>query len=53
MAKKHGLEVVAEGIESQEQPEFLRQNGCEYGQGFLPGRPAPPEQFIEWARDTQ
>jgi EAL domain-containing protein (putative c-di-GMP-specific phosphodiesterase class I) len=40
-----GMEIVAEGIETPEQLEELRRRGCPLGQGFLLGRPAPPEQF--------
>jgi diguanylate cyclase len=39
------LGVVAEGIETEEQLEFLRAAGCRYVQGYLLGRPAPPEQI--------
>jgi EAL domain-containing protein (putative c-di-GMP-specific phosphodiesterase class I) len=35
------LEVLAEGIESPEQLAHLVELGCEYGQGFLFGAPAP------------
>ncbi len=35
MAQKLGLNVVAEGVESQEQLDFLRQHGCNQVQGFL------------------
>ena len=39
MAHKLGMKVVAEGIETQEQLDFLRENNCDYGQGYLLSRP--------------
>ena len=38
-----GLAVVAEGVETEEQHLFLRENGCRAYQGFHFGRPAPVE----------
>jgi len=38
------LEVVAEGVETEEQLAFLREHGCEMVQGFLLGRPIPADQ---------
>ena len=39
MARGLGLEVIAEGIESQAQLELLRAEGCHFGQGYYFGRP--------------
>jgi diguanylate cyclase len=40
------LEIVAEGVETLEQQEFLTSLGCDSLQGFLLGRPVPADQFI-------
>jgi diguanylate cyclase (GGDEF)-like protein len=40
------LEVVAEGVETDAQLTFLRENGCDQVQGYLIGRPVPPEEFV-------
>jgi len=41
-----GLKIVAEGVETAEQQEFLTSLGCDSLQGFLPGRPVPAEKFL-------
>ena len=41
-----GMDVVAEGIETLEQADVLRDLGCPHGQGFLFGPPAPAERFL-------
>ena len=45
----HGLGalVVAEGIETRRQLQFASAIGCDIAQGYLIGRPAPPEELIE------
>ncbi len=40
-----GMEIVAEGIETREQLEFLKTSGCDYGQGYLFSRPVPKEEI--------
>jgi len=43
LAKGFGLEVIAEGIETPVQYDFLRDHGCEFGQGYLMSRPQPAD----------
>ncbi|HZP65349.1 MAG TPA: EAL domain-containing protein, partial [Rudaea sp.] len=49
MAGTLGMQVIAEGIETEAQYRTLVQLGCEYGQGFLFARPAPAHVWIERA----
>lgn len=42
-----GLRVVAEGVETEEIFNYLKQLKCDVSQGYLHGRPMPPEQFFE------
>lgn len=43
-----GFRITAEGIETQEQYDFLRNAGCDQGQGFLLGRPMPAPALQLW-----
>jgi diguanylate cyclase (GGDEF)-like protein len=47
MAGTLGMQVIAEGIETEAQHQALIQLGCEFGQGFLFARPAPAHVWIE------
>jgi EAL domain-containing protein (putative c-di-GMP-specific phosphodiesterase class I) len=44
------LEVIAEGVETEEERRLVRQAGCAYGQGFVFARPMPPDAALDWAR---
>ncbi len=45
MAKELGIHTLAEGVETQEQYEFLKRIGCEKLQGYLFGKPKPMDEF--------
>lgn len=45
MAKALNMKVVAEGVETEEQLQLLREFGCDYIQGYLISRPIPAEEF--------
>jgi diguanylate cyclase (GGDEF)-like protein len=46
LAQSLGLRVVAEGVESVEVHNALKAIGCDYGQGYLYGRPSPLEDVV-------
>ncbi len=50
MADQLGLDIIAEGIETEEQFSCLQQHGCHYFQGFLFARPLPRQDFEELVR---
>jgi diguanylate cyclase (GGDEF)-like protein/PAS domain S-box-containing protein len=45
MAHKLGIKVIAEGVETGAQRDFLTQAGCNYAQGYLCSKPVPVDEF--------
>ncbi|MDX2235275.1 MAG: bifunctional diguanylate cyclase/phosphodiesterase [Hyphomonadaceae bacterium] len=51
MAASLDYTVVAEGVETEHEAEFLRRRGCQIGQGFLYGAAMPPAEFLRFNVD--
>jgi EAL domain-containing protein (putative c-di-GMP-specific phosphodiesterase class I)/ActR/RegA family two-component response regulator len=50
MGHELGMNVIAEGVETQEQLDFLRLKGCDGAQGYLFTRPLPPAELVSWLK---
>ncbi len=50
LARGLGLDVVAEGVESQAQLDFLAREGCGACQGYLICPPLPADEFENWLK---
>ncbi|MDR3573957.1 MAG: EAL domain-containing protein [Anaerolineaceae bacterium] len=53
MAHEMGMDAIAEGVETNDQLQSLKQMGCNYGQGFLISRPMSGEKVIQWLNANQ
>ena len=51
MAHALGIQVVAEGVETEAQNKLLLQAGCDYAQGYWYARPMPAAEFDLWMRE--
>ncbi|ATQ77366.1 histidine kinase [Massilia violaceinigra] len=51
LAKHLGLSVVAEGVETEAQLDYLDQRGCQYIQGYLTGKPMPAHAAMAALRE--
>lgn len=45
LAHRLDMKVIAEGVETREQADFLKENGCDFFQGYYFSRPVPQDQF--------
>lgn len=50
MAHKLDMQVIAEGVETEEQRDLLLDAGCDYGQGYLFCQPIPPDEFEQFLK---
>lgn len=51
MAQWLDMPIIAEGVETKEQSNFLRSIGCDYIQGYLYSKPLPEDEFYRMIRD--
>ena len=51
MARGLGLKTVAEGVETEAQRDFLREQGCDELQGYLFSPPQPADELEPWLRE--
>ena len=45
------LEIIAEGVETKEQSECLKELGCDYLQGYYYAKPMPKDDFIAFIKE--
>lgn len=48
LAKKMGIETIAEGVETREVYDYLRNIGCNMVQGYYIAKPMPVKEFTDW-----
>jgi len=53
MAKAMSMKVIAEGVETREQNQFLINEGCDMLQGYLYARPMPYDAFVEYIQNYE
>jgi EAL domain-containing protein (putative c-di-GMP-specific phosphodiesterase class I) len=51
MAHALGLTVIAQGVETIDQRDFLRDHGCDIAQGYLYAPPMENSDFLEWGKE--
>jgi EAL domain-containing protein (putative c-di-GMP-specific phosphodiesterase class I) len=52
IAKSLNLELIAEGVETKEQLEFLRSEGCSMIQGYYFSKPLPPAEVLTFLQHS-
>ncbi|MCU7835586.1 MAG: EAL domain-containing response regulator [gamma proteobacterium symbiont of Taylorina sp.] len=53
LGHKLGMKIVAEGVETKESLELIRELGCDFAQGYFIARPMPYDNLLEWIPQWQ
>lgn len=53
LAQKMEIKSLAEGVETEANLAYLKELGCDYGQGYLFCKPIGADEFVEWYRSHQ
>ena len=53
MGRSLGFHIIAEGVETKAQQDFLLAEGCVQGQGYLFAKPMPIKEFTDWLQARQ
>ncbi len=53
LAKKMHLRIIAEGVETQQQAEYLRLNGCDFLQGYYFCRPVQVDELVRMVKQGE
>ena len=51
LGEELGYTIVAEGIEQQDQLDFLKEIGCDMYQGYLVAQPMPASELVDFLRE--
>ena len=50
LGKRFGLSTIAEGVETEEQVDYVRSLGCDEVQGFLYAKPMPTSDLVDFLK---
>ena len=53
LARSLGVRTVAEGVETQEQLDYLRERTCHEAQGYLFVKPLPADEILQWVDERR